>query len=72
MKTGQELFEQAKTKYPEKKFALDVKEEVLGEWNTALNRYVTIACKTIGVGQWVTMPYEILINGELPIIEWKE
>jgi len=69
--TGHELLIQAQTKYPTKRFALDTKAQNLGLWNESLNRYVTIACQTIVNDEWMQLPYEIRVNGELPIIEWQ-
>ena len=44
---------------------------VIGQWFDHLNRFYPIACQTI-TGEWVSMPYEILANGQAPDYHWQE
>jgi hypothetical protein len=69
--TAHQLLQKARTKYPNERFALDSKNEVLGQWSNLQQRFVAIACLSI-TGQWVHMPYEIKVNGALPEYVWIE
>lgn len=47
----------------------DTAPSVIGAWDEKLGRFVMVASKCID-GAWVSMPYELLINGESPKVEW--
>lgn len=71
--TLEDTFELAKgyaESNPGKKFAVDRKGLMVGYFNDELRRYVPFVSATI-TGQFVQIPYEILINGELPKYEWE-
>ena len=43
--------------------------ECIGAWSKELGRFVLVVSKSI-TGEWVSMPIELLINGEPPVIEY--
>ena len=47
------------------------KQNAIGSWDSRLNRFVMVASATI-TGQWVEMPYEILVNGKHVVENWTE
>jgi len=53
------------------RLALGCKESVIGQWMPSLSRFYPIACQTI-TREWVSMPYEILANGQAPDYQWEE
>lgn len=44
-------------------------DSCIGAWVEEKGRYVIIASKVLH-GGWCAMPYEILINGEAPPVNW--
>lgn len=57
------ILREARQAKPHVRYVLNDKQTVIGAWSDALNRYVCVACVAI-TGEWVSMPYEILVNGE--------
>ncbi|HZS43366.1 MAG TPA: hypothetical protein VFA52_04245 [Candidatus Paceibacterota bacterium] len=47
------------------------KQNAIAAWDAELNRFVMVASATID-GKWVTVPYELLVNGERVVSEWFE
>jgi hypothetical protein len=64
-----EVIEQAYREQPHLKLATTAAENVIGAWSNELGRYVIVASLAL-TGEWVSMPYEILINGVAPVREW--
>jgi len=69
MKTAQEMLEIAQKGRPEVKYVTNDKGDCIGAWVDNLGRYVTVAGKLI-TGEWVSMPYELLVNGKPVPINW--
>ena len=67
--TGQELLEIARHEKPNVKYVLNCTGTCLGAFDTKLNRFVTVAAQ-IRPGQWVSTPYELLINNK-PVDEYR-
>ncbi len=67
--TAQELLAIAKEGRPEVKYVTNDKGDCIGAWSEKLGRYCVVAAKSI-TGEWVNMPYELLVNGKLLIEEW--
>lgn len=53
------------------RLALGCQGSVIGQWMPSLDRYYPVACQTI-TQEWVSMPYEILANGQAPDYQWVE
>ena len=53
------------------RLALGCRESVIGQWMPSRERFYPIACQTL-TGEWVSMPYEILANGQAPDYQWVE
>jgi hypothetical protein len=51
--------------------AINQDANCIGAWDTALNRFVVVACYSISE-VWVSMPYELLVNGKHLPQTWKE
>lgn len=45
-------------------------ETCIGAWDERLQRFVQVAGKLI-TGEWCSMPYEFLVNGERIPIDWR-
>jgi hypothetical protein len=71
VRTVHEVIAQAYAEQPNLRLATTPKEDVIGAWSEQYQRFVIVASLTI-TGDWVSMPYEILINGEAPVREWRE
>jgi hypothetical protein len=71
MKTAYDIAVGGKRNNPTKRVAYDNAKGAVGIWSESLGRYVMVASATI-TGQWVEMPYEIRVNGELPAFDWIE
>lgn len=71
--TGLELLAIARKGRPNVKYAILRDHSMIGAWAESLGRYVAVASATI-TGQWVSMEYELLVNGELPYgpADWYE
>mgnify|MGYP001574839365 CR=1 FL=1 len=69
--TGAEMLAMARAGRPNVRYALNAKGNAIGGWSEAHGRFVTVACLTL-LGMWVTMPYELLINGKPIENTWNE
>lgn len=69
--TASELVKAIAPNNPGKRFAVSLNEDVIGVYSDEANRFVSCASLSL-TGEWVKMPYEILVNGKLPITDWKE
>ena len=67
-RTAREIILDAYLNKPDLKLATTFADDVIGAWSESEQRYVAIA--SLADGQWVDMPYEIRIDGELPVREW--
>ncbi|MBI4001405.1 MAG: hypothetical protein HY348_06450 [Nitrospira defluvii] len=73
VRTADQVLTMVREKNPTRRFARNVKGDLLGLWSDDLGRYVVIASLSI-TGEWVSLPYEIKANGE-PMVkpgEWIE
>lgn len=46
--------------------------DVIGAWDEKQDRFVPVAAKLINGRGWVSMPWELLVNGSPMKIEWAE
>lgn len=63
VRTADEVLMMVREKNPTRRFAKNAKGDLLGLWNDELGRYVVVASLSI-TGQWISLPYEILANGQ--------
>ena len=71
--TAHELLRIAREGRPTVRYAMNAKGTAIGAWSDELGRYVTVAGLLItGTGQWASMPYELLVNGQPIPNEWIE
>ena len=68
-RTAQEVIAQAYSEQPHLKLAVNEKQTVIGSWDNNLQRFVAVASLAI-TGEWVSMPFEMLINGKPMVAEW--
>lgn len=71
MDTATALLARARTAKPTVDYRLNVEQTAIGGWNTRLNRFQVVACQAI-TGEWVTMPHELLIDGQPKQEVWVE
>jgi hypothetical protein len=67
-RTAREIILDAYANKPDLKLATTVAEDVIGAWSESEQRYVAIA--SLSDGEWMDMPYEMRIDGELPVRKW--
>lgn len=63
VRTADEVLMLVREKNPTRRFAKNPKGNLIGLWNDDLGRFVVVASLAI-TGEWVSLPYEILANGE--------
>jgi len=51
--------------------AINAEANAIAAWDKNLQRFVMVAAYAI-TGQWVSMPYELLVNGQRIPNEWTE
>jgi hypothetical protein len=51
------------------RYCLNEAQTAIGAWNKTLGRYQIVAMLAI-TGEWVTMPYEVFLNGQPPLEKW--
>jgi hypothetical protein len=66
-----EVISEAYRTQPQLRLATTPKQDVIGSWSPSEQRFVVVACLAI-TGHWVSMPYELLVNGERIAHEWQE
>ena len=73
MRTASEVVREAYANPANDKLRLAVnsRETCVGSWDENLQRFVMVACATI-TGQWVELPFELLVNGKHVVEEWRE
>lgn len=69
--SGVQIIGEALDRDPTVRLALGCRGSVIGQWMSSLTRFYPIACQTI-TNEWVSMPYEILANGQAPDYQWEE
>jgi len=69
MDKAQHMLNQAQVAKPHVKYVLNDKRNIIGAWSSTLNRYVCVASLSL-TGEWVSMPYELLVNGEPMQVIW--
>jgi hypothetical protein len=60
--TAQEIVENARKAKPHVRYAAHKDGGAVAGWAESLGRFVIVASRAI-TGEWVSMPYELLING---------
>jgi hypothetical protein len=71
VKPATEVIARAYSEQPNIRLAVTPSGDVIGAWSNQLQRWVIVASLTL-TGQWVSMEYEILINGVAPSRDWSE
>jgi hypothetical protein len=71
VRSAEDVISQAYREQPNLRLAITPAGNVIGSWSESLGRFVIVASLTL-TGEWVSMPYEILINGEAPCRDWAE
>jgi len=66
MRTAREIIHNTYAGQPELKLAESKSGACIGAWDVDQGRYVMVAGKAL-TGDWVTMPYELLLNGKPPV-----
>jgi hypothetical protein len=69
MQSALEVIRKAYETQPHLNLAVNDKQNCIGAWSKELGRYVIVASLTL-TDQWVSMPYELLINGAVPVRNW--
>lgn len=69
MDNASALLARAKIARPTVDYRLNQNGTAIGAWNAALGRYQIVACQAIS-GEWVSMPHELLINGQPKAETW--
>ncbi len=67
--TAQEVIKPFQALYPMWRYASTDRE--IGVWIDSAGRFVPFAYLTI-TGDWVFMDYDILVNGQFAVRDWKE
>lgn len=67
--SADELLAIARKGRPNVKYALDKKRQAIGAWSDSLGRYVQVAGLLIN-GEWASLPFEVLVNGQPVQHEW--
>ncbi len=62
--TGPELLALARKGRPEVRYALHRDGTAIAAWVPSLSRWVVVAGQLIGMGEWASLPYELLVNGQ--------
>lgn len=70
-RTGVGIIQDTLNRNPGVRLALGCQGTMIGQWFDNLNRFYPIASETI-TGEWVSVPYAILINGNEPNYAWVE
>lgn len=52
--------------------AVNSNGSVIAGWSDEQGRWIAVAGKVIGSGEWYSMPYELLIDGKPMVSEWIE
>jgi hypothetical protein len=68
-KTAHQVIERAYQDQPYLNLATTSQENVIGAWSNEHSRYIIVASLTL-TGEWVSVPFELLINGAAPVREW--
>ena len=69
MSTATALLARAKAARPTVDYRFNASQTAIGAWNTQLSRFQVVACQAI-TGEWVSMPYEVLIDGQPKTEVW--
>lgn len=67
--TSDELLAIARKEKPNIKYYADKSGDNIGAFDEKFNRIVCVAGKLI-TGEWVSMPYELLVNGKPIKYDW--
>jgi len=68
MTTAQDVIRKAYQTQPHLKLAVNREGNCIGAWSEQQQRFVMVAGRTIfDPPTWVSMPYELLINGKPPV-----
>ena len=67
IRTGIDVIRKAYETQPHLKLAVNRKDNAIGSWDESKGRYVMVAGRVITDDSWVSMSYELLINGNPPI-----
>mgnify|MGYP000048737492 CR=1 FL=1 len=65
--TAREYAEKLADEYPQYRFAYGADDTSVGVWSDEHGRYQVIAGRILGRGDFVGLPYELLVNGK-PIL----
>ncbi len=71
MDKAQAVLDRARKEKPDVRYVLNSERTVIGAWSESLGRYVCVACLAL-TGEWVSMPYEVLVNGQPMVNKWME
>ncbi len=69
--TQDELLAIARKGRPTVRYAKSKDGNSIGAWTDSSGRFVRVACLLI-TGEWASMPYELLVNGQAIPAEWIE
>ena len=68
--SGTELIAIARQERPGVRYLLSKDGKSIGAWSESLQRTVVVAAQDLQ-GRWVSLPYELLINGQPVQPEWE-
>jgi hypothetical protein len=71
LKTAEAVARAYKETNPTHRFAFDEHNKLIACYEDSVNRFVSFISGSI-TGDWVSMPYEIKVNGKLPTTDWIE
>ena len=67
--TAKQLAEKAKADHPDVRYAWA--DAAVGAFNAACGRFVVVASRLL-TGEWVDVPFEVLVNGQPVPRTWTE
>lgn len=70
-RTAHDIITQAYETQPHIRLAVSKSGDTIGSWSEEKNRFVVVAGRYI-TGEWVSLPYELLVNGKPLVTEWAE